>query len=148
MATVEETIEVQVPVSAAYDRWAHFESFPLFMEGIVEVRMLDETFVHWVAEVGGRRREWDTEIIRQVPDRVIEWRAIDNSEPSGEVRFQQLDPSRTRVQVHFEYEPRGAKESLAASLGLDDRRVKKDLECFKEVVETSAAWREGSANWP
>jgi len=148
MATVEEAIDVHVPVSAAYDRWAHFESFPLFMEGIVEVRKLDETFLHWVAEVGGRRREWDTEIILQVPDRVIEWRSIDGSEPSGEVRFQQLDPSHTRVRVHFEHEPRGANEALAASPGLDDRQVRKDLERFKEIVETGAAWREGSANWP
>jgi len=147
MAAVEEAIEVQVPVSAAYDRWAHFESFPLFMEGIVEVRMLDESFIHWVAEIGGRRREWDAEIILRVPDRVIEWRSIDSSEPSGEVRFQQLDPSRTRVQVHLESEPR-AKQTADSSGGLDNRRVQKDLQRFKEVVETAAAWREGSANWP
>ncbi len=147
MAIVEEAIEVQVPVSAAYDRWAHFESFPLFMEGIVEVRLLDETIVHWVAEAGGRRHEWDAEIILQVPDRVIEWRSIDSAEPSGEVRFQQLDASRTRVQVHLESEPR-AKQTAESAAGLDNRRVQKDLQRFKEVVEAAAAWREGSANWP
>ena len=135
MTTVEEAIEVDVAVRTAYDRWADFETFPEFMEGIVEVQRLDETFVHWVAEVGGRRREWDTEIVRQVPGRVIEWRAIDRSEPSCEVHFQRLHPSRTVVQVHLEYEPRGASEKVAASLGLADRQVRKGLERFKELVE-------------
>src|SRR2546427_11136289 len=103
MATVEEAIDVHVPVSAAYDRWAHFESFPLFMEGIVEVRKLDETFLHWVAEVGGRRRERATETILQGPDRGIEWRSIDGSEPRGEGRFQTLEPSHTRVRRPYRH---------------------------------------------
>ncbi len=135
MATVDEAIEVAVPVRTAYDRWSRFEAFPEFMDGIVEVQKLDETFVHWIAEVGGRRREWDVEIIRQVPDRVIEWRAIDRSEPSGEVRFERLDPSRTLVQVHMEYEPQGTTESAGFTFGIDDRQVKEDLERFKQVVE-------------
>jgi len=139
MATVEEAIDVEVPVRTAYDRWTNFETFPEFMDGIVEVRQLDDTIVHWVAEIGGHRREWDAEIVRQVPERVIEWRAIQPSEPSGEVRFEQLEPAKTRVHVHLEYEAQGAAESAGTSLGIDDRRVKKDLQRFKQVVEAWAA---------
>src|SRR5215813_245381 len=102
MATVEQAIDVEVPVRTAYDRWTQFEAFPEFMDGIVEVRKLDETIVHWVAEVGGRRREWDAEIISKVPERLIEWRAIQPSEPSGEVRFEALAPLMTRVHVLLE----------------------------------------------
>jgi uncharacterized membrane protein len=130
-------IDVRVPVRAAYREWAQFETFPLFMDGIVEVRRLDETFVHWVAEIDGRRREWDAEIVRQVPDRVIEWRSIDAAQPSGEVRFRPLHDGSTRIVVHMEYEPRVAGRGGWA-LRVDRRRVKEDLERFKDVVEAQA----------
>ena len=137
MASVEEAIDVRVPVRVAYREWAQFETFPLFMDGVVEVRRLDETFVHWVAEVGGRRREWDAEIVRQVPHRVIEWRSIDAAQPSGEVRFRPLDDGSTRIVVHMEYDPRGT-ERAGWALGVDRSRVKGDLERFKDVVEARA----------
>ncbi len=137
MATVEQAIDVEVPVRTAYDRWTRFEAFPEFMAGIVEVHKLDETIVHWVAEVGGRRREWDAEIVSQVPERLIEWRAIQPSEPSAEVRFERLEPGKTRVHVHLEYEARGATESGGSLLGIDDDRVRKDLRRFKQVVEAA-----------
>ncbi len=139
MATVEQAIDVDVPIRTAYDRWTRFEAFPEFMDGVVEVRKLDETIVHWVAEVGGHRREWDAEIVSQVPERLIEWRAIQPAEPSGEVRFEQLEPRKTRVHVHLEYEPHGATESAGSTLGLDDKQVKRDLKRFKQVVESWAA---------
>lgn len=139
MATVEEAIDVDVPVHTAYDRWTRFELFPEFMDGVVEVRKLDETIVHWVAEVGGHRHEWDAEIISQVPERLIEWRAIQPLEPSGEVRFEQLEPTRTRVHVHLEYDPQGAAEAAGSTLGIDDHQVRKDLKRFKQVVEARSA---------
>jgi uncharacterized membrane protein len=135
MTTVQEAIDVDVPVSTVYDQWTQFETFPEFMDAVVEVQQLDDTFVHWVAEVAGQRREWDAEIVRQVPDRVIEWRAVDVAQPSGEVSFAPIDATSTRVVVRIEYEPRGAKGSVGSALGIDDRQVRKDLERFKEIVE-------------
>jgi uncharacterized membrane protein len=145
MTTVEEAIDVEVPLRTAYDQWTQFELFPRFMDSIVEVRQLDETFLHWVAEAGGNRREWDAEIVRQVPDRVIAWRAVDSSDPSGEVNFASVGDTTTHVSVRMEYEPQGTKQAVGAMLGLDERRVRKDLERFKELVETrgveTGAWR-------
>ncbi len=146
MATVEQAIEVGVPVTTAYNQWTQFEMFPQFMEGVVDVRQLDDTHLHWVAEVGGERREWDAEIVRQEPDRAIEWRSLDGRQPSGEVLFEPVDGGdRTRVTVHMEYEASGMKESVGSSLGLDDRQVKQDLERFKELIESrgieTGAWR-------
>jgi len=146
VATVEQAIEVEVPVTTAYNQWTQFEMFPQFMEGVVDVRQLDDTHLHWVAEVGGERREWDAEIVRQEPDRAIEWRSLDGRQPSGEVLFEPVNGgNRTRVTVHMEYEAQGMKESLGSTLGLDDRRVKQDLERFKELIESrgieTGAWR-------
>ena len=37
---VEESIEVNLPVSTVYDQWTQFEEFPQFMSGITSVTQL------------------------------------------------------------------------------------------------------------
>jgi uncharacterized membrane protein len=144
MATVEKTIDVNVPVSAAYDQWTQFEEFPRFMEGIVSVRQIDDSHVRWVAEIDGERQEWDAEIVEQEPDRVIAWRSTGGLRNSGRVEFMAIAEG-TRVSVEMEYEPEGMKETVGAALGLDGGQVKDDLERFKELVENrevpTGSWR-------
>ena len=144
MATVEQTIDVSVPVSAAYDQWTQFEEFPRFMEGIVSVRQLDDGHVRWVAEIDGEQQEWDAEIVEQEPDRVIAWRSTGGLHNSGRVEFMPIAEG-TRVSVEMEYEPEGMKETVGAALGLDGGQVKNDLERFKELVENreipTGSWR-------
>ena len=144
MATIEKTIDVSVPVSAAYDQWTQFEEFPRFMEGVVSVRQIDDTHVRWVAEVGGERKEWDAEIVEQQPDRVVAWRSTGGLQNHGRVEFLPTS-SGTRISVSMEYEPTGLKESAGAVLGLDTGQVEDDLERFKELVEgrevPTGAWR-------
>jgi uncharacterized membrane protein len=144
MATVEKTIDVNVPVSTAYDQWTQFEEFPRFMEGIVSVRQIDDGHVHWVAEVNGERQEWDAEIVEQEPDRVIAWRSTGGLRNSGRVEFLAIAEG-TRVSVEMEYEPEGIKETVGAALGLDGGQVGDDLERFKDLVEgrdlPTGSWR-------
>jgi uncharacterized membrane protein len=144
MATIERSIEVQVPVSTAYDQWTQFEEFPQFMEGVVSVNQIDDSHVRWVAEVGGERKEWDAEIVEQEPDRVIAWRSTAGVSNNGRVEFLPTSDG-TRVSVSMEYEPEGLKESAGALLGLDGGQVEGDLERFKELVESrgtpTGAWR-------
>jgi len=145
VSTIEQSVEVQAPLSAVYNQWTQFEEFPRFMQGVEEVRQLDDTHVHWVAEFGGSRHEWDAEITEQHPDHRIAWRALDREGPHGAVTFHPLDDSRTKVLVQMGYEPEGVKESVGSAVGLDSRRVKGDLESFKELVESrgteTGAWR-------
>jgi uncharacterized membrane protein len=144
MATVEKSIDVHVPVSAAYGQWTQFEEFPQFMEGIVSVRQLDDSHIHWIAEVGGEREEWDAEIVEQVPDRVIAWRSVGGLTNAGRVEFEPIDQG-TRVTVEMEYQPEGVRESVGAILGFDEGQVEDDLERFKDLVENrevpTGAWR-------
>jgi uncharacterized membrane protein len=146
MATIEKTIDVDVPVSVAYDQWTQFEEFPEFMTGVKEVRQLDDGNVHWVAEIGGERKEWDAEIVEQEPDRVVAWRSTGGLGNRGRVAFEPIDAgARTRVSVEMDYETEGIKESLGAFVGTDGRQVEKDLERFRELVEgrrtPTGAWR-------
>jgi uncharacterized membrane protein len=64
---VDRAVGVHVPVRTAYDQWTQFESFPQFMNGVEEIRQLDERHTHWVTKIGGVRREFDAEITEQHP---------------------------------------------------------------------------------
>ena len=59
MSTVEKSIEVNVPVSAAYNQWTQFEEFPRFMEGVKSVRQLDDKRLHWKTVIGGKEEDFD-----------------------------------------------------------------------------------------
>ena len=150
MTTVERHIDIDVPVRVAYDQWTQFEEFPTFMDGIESVTQLDDKRLHWVAEVGGARREWDAEITEQHPDHRIAWRSVDGTENAGVVTFHRLDDNQTRVMVQIEHEPEGLVEKAGSALGFDDRRVKGDMKRFKELIEQRGAstdgWRGDVAN--
>jgi uncharacterized membrane protein len=145
MARVEESIEVNVPVSTAYNQWTQFEEFSRFMEGIETVTQIDDTHLRWVAEIGGKRHEWEAEITEQKPDQRVAWRALEGHYNSGIVTFEPIDENRTRINVVMEHETEGITETLGSALGADSRRVKGDLERFKELIESrgveSGAWR-------
>jgi uncharacterized membrane protein len=145
MARIEESIVVEVPVSTAYNQWTQFEEFPKFMEGVESVKQIDDTRLRWVAEIGGKREEWDAEIVEQHPDRKISWRALEGHHNSGTVTFERLGDNQTRINVVMEHETEGLTETLGSALGMDSRRVNGELERFKELVESrgveSGAWR-------
>jgi uncharacterized membrane protein len=145
MKTIEESIEIEAPLSTAYNQWTQFESFPQFMEGVERVEQKGDTRLHWVAEIGGEKREWDAEITEQHPDHRVAWKALDQEGPNGVVTFHKLDEAHTKIMVQMEYEPEGMKESMGSFVGLDSHRVKGDLKSFKEFIESrsheTGAWR-------
>ncbi|MGZ8620955.1 MAG: SRPBCC family protein [Actinomycetota bacterium] len=127
MSAIRESIVVNVPVRVAYDQWTRFEEFPRFMEGVKEVRQLDDKNLHWSAEVAGREAEWDAEIIEQQPDSRIAWRSTEGHQNDGEVTFEPIDDASTRVGVLIEHEDEGLVEKAGDALGLAERRVRRDL---------------------
>ncbi|MEU4035676.1 SRPBCC family protein [Streptomyces collinus] len=145
MSTVRKSVDVDVPVHTAYNQWTQFEDFPNFMEGVEEVRQLDDRHNHWITKIGGVRREFDTEIVDQLPDDRITWRAVDgDTQQRGSVRFERLDDGHTRVELTMEVEPSGIAEKSGDMLGVIDRQVKGDLHRFKDYIEKhgeSGAWR-------
>ncbi|GAA3735564.1 hypothetical protein GCM10022379_01370 [Micromonospora maritima] len=142
---VERSIDVDVPVTTAYNQWTQFEEFPRFMGGVREVRQLDDRRTHWVAEIAGVQREWDATIVEQVPDRTVAWAATDGTTNAGTVRFAPLDTGRTQVHLLLEYEPEGLVEQAGEKLHLVDRQAESDLARFKEYIEgrqvESGGWR-------
>jgi uncharacterized membrane protein len=145
MERIEKSIEVACPLTTVYNQWTQFEEFPRFMEGIKEVKQLDDKRLHWHAEIAGKDKEWYARITEQVPDRLIAWQSEGGEYTSGAVRFQPAGPDRTRVNLELSYEPKGFVESTGDALGVVSRRVENDLERFKDFIENrgseTGAWR-------
>ena len=145
MSTVTESVDVQVPVTTAYNQWTQFESFPQFMGGVQEVRQLDDTHTHWVTKMGGVKREFDATITEQHPDERVAWKSENGPKQAGVVTFHKLDDNRTRVTAQMDFEPEGIAEKAADKVGMIEGRVKDDMERFKQFIEEkgqeTGAWR-------
>jgi uncharacterized membrane protein len=135
VSTVTESVDVAVPIRAAYNQWTQFEEFPRFMDGVNEIRQLDATHTHWKTEIGGVKREFDAQITEQLPDERVAWRSTEGEKQAGVVTFHRLDETHTRVTVQMDYDPQGLVETAGDKLGIVDRRVKGDLKRFKEYIE-------------
>jgi uncharacterized membrane protein len=143
MSRFEEQISVDVPVRVAYDRWTRFEDFPSFMDGVERVEQLDDKTLRWTASVGGQTKSWTAEIVDQTPDTRIAWKSIEGAENAGAVLFAPEGDGRTTVTLRIDAEPDGVVESAGDALGFLQRRVKGDLERFKDLVERTGAGVEG-----
>lgn len=145
MPTIEQSIDVEVPVSTAYDQWTQFESFPQFMGGVEQVHQLTDTLTHWKTSIGGVEREFDAEITEQHPDERVAWRSLDGKTHAGVVTFHRLSAGSTRVMVQIDWETESLTEKAGAAVGIDDMQVKRDLGAFKEFIESrgteTGAWR-------
>jgi uncharacterized membrane protein len=145
MSTVTKTVDVNVPIRTAYGQWTQFEQFPHFMESVKSVRQLDDTHLHWVAEIAGVTKEWDAEISEQHPDERVAWHSTSGAKNAGVVTFHRLDDDTTRVTLQMDVEPDGPVETLGDWAGVLDRQVEEDLDRFKKYIvgrgEPTGAWR-------
>ncbi|WP_262702197.1 MULTISPECIES: SRPBCC family protein [Streptomyces] len=146
MSTVRESVEVGVPLHTAYNQWTQFTEFPRFMEGVDQVTQVDDRHNHWATSIAGVHREFDTEIVDQLPDERIAWRTTSGDvQQQGLVTFEPPDERHTRVNLALVFEPSGMAEKAADMTGTLDRRVKGDLRRFKDFIEhrgeAEGAWR-------
>jgi uncharacterized membrane protein len=149
MSDIQQSIDVNVPVSTAYNQWTQFEEFPRFMEGVRQVRQLDDKRLVWRAEIAGREKIWESEITEQIPDARVAWKSVSGARNAGVVTFHRLNPHETRVMLQMAYEPEGVVETVGDKLGVASARMRGDLQRFKEFIEQrgheTGAWR-GSIN--
>ena len=147
MSTAEQSIDVNVDVTRAYDQWAQFESFPRWMEGVASVDQIDDTHLHWVAkvknevaEVKDETREWDAQITAQISDRRISWESVggkpDEKPNAGQVTIEPLGASACRVTFRIDWEPEAALEANESYMvAAVNQVVAADLARFKDLIE-------------
>jgi len=144
MVTIDESIDVERPVSIVYDQWTQFEEFPCFMRRIKQVEQLDAVRTHWIAQLGWKTKEWFAVILEQVPDKKIAWRSVSGGVNFGQVEFTAIDQNRTRLTLRLNYEPEGVGEKLGDLLGLVSGGIERDLNRFKRFIESRAV---PTGNW-
>jgi uncharacterized membrane protein len=144
-SSITESIEVNVPVSTAYNQWTQFEDFPKFMDSVREVRQLDDTHLHWRADVAGKEEEWDAEITEQIPDKRIAWRSTSGVKNAGVVTFDKISDSTMRITLQMDYDPQTFTEQIGDAVGAVRMQVRGNLKRFKELLESrgaeTGAWR-------
>ena len=135
MSTITESVNVTVPIRTAYDQWTQFETFPQFMDGVEEIRQLDDATLRWRTRIAGVTREFDARITEQRPDERVAWKSLEGPTHAGVVTFHRLDETTTRVTVQIEIDPEGFAEKTGDRFGALGHRVKGDLRRFKTFIE-------------
>lgn len=140
---VEGSIEVEAPVGRVYEYWRNLENLPKFMANIQEVRSTGPDTTHWVVKGPlGTNVEFDARTTQDEPNSAIGWNSVDGVvQTSGQVRFQEVGDTRTRIEVQMNYaDPPGGKVGEAASRVVANPKVmmEQDLRNFKDIIEGKA----------
>jgi uncharacterized membrane protein len=146
MAQSIETVDVDVPVTVAYNAWTKFEEFPKFLDEVESLTQTSDTQTHWKVKVGPVEKEFDATIIEQHPDERVAWNSTGGEvDHAGVVTFHKLSDSTSRLTVQIDWEPTGFLEKVGSTLGADNHAIKKDLQNFKQYIEASGhdegGWR-------
>ncbi len=135
MSKVRESVDVAVPVHVAYERLCHFEEYPHFMSGVQEVTQISDDRAHWVMDLAGTHAEFDARITDQRPDEVLAWKAIDGPRLKEKMTFQRLADDRTRIVAELDLDAKAFMPSEVHAKQSLDRRLKADLDSFKQYIE-------------
>jgi hypothetical protein len=145
MGSTTHSMEVNAPLRVVYNQWTQFEEFPRFMDGVDEVRQEGPNKLFWKTTIGGKDKQWEAEIVEQVPDQRIAWVSTDGTPNAGEVSFESLDAERTLITLTIQYEPEGLLEKAGDLLGIPSGHVEGNLQRFRDFIEQTGSetggWR-------
>ena len=137
---VRKAININAPIDEVYQFWRNFDNFPLFMNHVKEISSNNGLSTWKVAGPAGSTTEFQSQIIRDVPNELIEWETLPESQVhhAGFVRFDDNWDGSTRVSVQLSYvPPAGALGHAVAQLfGVDPRQaMHEDLIRLKSLLE-------------
>jgi len=139
VTNIVESIDVGVPVEVAYNQWTQFTDFPSFMKKVENVDQVEDEKLHWKAQVFWSHREWDADIIEQIPDERIIWQSKGpKGHVDGAVTFHELSPEMTRILIVLEYHPQGMFERTGNMWRAQGRRARLELKHYQRHVMTNA----------
>ncbi len=139
VTNIVESIDVGVPIDLAYNQWTQFTDFPSFTKKVENVEQVEDEKLHWKAQVLWSHREWDADIIEQIPDQRIIWQSKGaKGHVDGAVTFHELAPELTRILVVLEYHPQGFFEHTGNLWRAQGRRARLELKHFRRHLMTSA----------
>ena len=136
---------IGVDAQTLYELWKNVALASRWMEYVVSAEPKSAKLTHWVLgnleDPNGRRLEYDTEIVEDIPGEKLSWRSVDSSiKESGEVLFRPAIGDRGTVVVLQESAsiPGGSLGMAAAAVAKRSPRqiVIEDLRHFKQLAET------------
>jgi uncharacterized membrane protein len=128
---IEQTVAVQAPIAEVFERWCRVEEFPSFMEGVREIRWLDEKRFSLKSENGGEYFHSTCELTLRIPERRMAWRTLEGPDSSGVACFQNAGGGFTEVTLKMRYNP----ESGWKDREQVEDRLRRNLQRFKDLVE-------------
>jgi uncharacterized membrane protein len=142
---IQDQIDIAVPRRIVYDQWTQFEDLPERSHAVQDVTQEDDETTKWQGKILFATRNWEADIVQQVPDRRIVWESSGDVDHRGVVTFHELAEDLTRVQVEMEYHPQGVVEKIGNLFLTVRHRVRKDLRLFKHHLEfeseATGGWR-------
>jgi uncharacterized membrane protein len=142
MPHAKKSVTINRPREELYRFWRNFENLPRLVEHLQSVDDLGNGRSRWVVTAAGRTFQWEAEIVKDVPNELISWRSLPNSEipNSGSVRFRTSSRgSGTEVTVDLKYEVPGGNvvAMLAKMVGEGPGQQLRDvLRRFKQIAES------------
>lgn len=138
---IRTTVTVDRPRNEVYSFWRRLENLPLFMEHLESVRMLDEKYSEWKANIRGGSISWKSEIVKDEVNERIGWRSVEGSdvEHAGNVHFEDDGASGTVVHAVISYRLPGGTPTIALGRLINpvfERMVREDIRNFKKYIET------------
>jgi uncharacterized membrane protein len=137
---VEGSTEIEAPVETVYAYWETLENLPNFMANVEEVTLTGPDTTRWrVKGPLGRKLEWEARTTLKELNSAIGWNTIGGEVgTSGQVRFREVAPGRTRVEVQMNYAdlPGGRVGEVASRVVANPKiMMQQDLQNFKEIIE-------------
>jgi uncharacterized membrane protein len=102
------TVVVERPIADVFEFCRDFENFPEIVDVLLSVEDSQDGRSHWaVRSPLGEAIQWDAVVTKYVPNSVIAWQSVPQSEVEarGMMRFAPLSPEETRVDISLAYRP-------------------------------------------
>lgn len=136
MIRIEHTIDVASSAAKAHSQWAQYDSYPLFMENVIEVSAIADDRLHWRVQRHSGEAEWDSEITANVPGRMLAWRdLVEEGNDSTTISIHEVDAGHCRVQLIMQVDLQVSAQRVAATEVALIERVEADLARFKALME-------------
>jgi len=134
MSSIARTIEIDVPVTRAYDAWRRIENLPEFIAGVQHVERLDDSHYQLTGDLGSGRQVWEVRILEEIPDLLLSWESSSRRPGMRTLTFSS-DEGMTRLQMVVEYDPEHVDGRGGDPHAVMARRVDDELYRFKAYIE-------------
>ena len=151
---IQKTITIYTPVQKVFQFLSNYTNLPQFMSHLREIRRSGNNTSHWIAAgPAGTAVEWDAQITRYEPNKLLAWKSLPGStiRTGGVLRLERLPGPATRMDLNLYYlPPTGLLGHAVASLfGADPKHaLDEDLSRLKMLLETGRTKADGGVNIP